>query len=134
MMTYSAPASAIIAADTSPVNAPSRSQCMSCAATPTLLLRAASATAWIAVNGGPTTISTSAMSLTTARSSLTNTTASWTVLNIFQLPAIRGVRMFISWQVRRVGCALPDLPVPPVRLGLRQRGDAGQHAPAEKFE
>ena len=41
-ITHSAPVSAIIAALISPVNAPSRSQCRSCAATPTLLLRAAS--------------------------------------------------------------------------------------------
>ena len=59
MMTNSAPASAIMAAETSPVNAPSRSQYMSCAATAMVLFRTASATACTAVNGGATTTSTS---------------------------------------------------------------------------
>ena len=76
MMTYSAPASRTIAPLTSPVNAPSRSQCMFCAATPTLLLRAASAAAWTAVNVGASTISTSSMSLTIPRNSFTYFTAS----------------------------------------------------------
>ena len=64
MITYSAPASRSIAALTSPVNAPSCSQCTFWPATPTLELRAASATACSAVNGGATTISTSVTSLT----------------------------------------------------------------------
>src|SRR5215813_5346971 len=93
MITYSAPASLIIAPDTSPVKAPSRSQYMFCAATPILLLLSASATAWIAVNGGAITISTSATSFTATRSSLANTTASLTVLYIFQLAAMNGVRI-----------------------------------------
>ena len=42
MITYSAPASLIMPALISPVNAPSRSQDMFCADTATLLLRAAS--------------------------------------------------------------------------------------------
>ena len=45
MIAYAAPASLIIAGETSPVNAPSRSQYRSCAATPMLVFRAASATA-----------------------------------------------------------------------------------------
>src|SRR3990170_2706520 len=64
---------------------------MSCALTLMLLLRVASATACSAVNGGATTISTSVTSFTRLRSSFAKTTASWTVLNIFQLPAIRGI-------------------------------------------
>ena len=56
-------------------------------------LRAASAAAWTAVNGGATTISTSLTSFTALFSSLTNTTASCTVLNIFQLPAMNGMRI-----------------------------------------
>ena len=98
-MVYAAPASRTIAGDTSPVNGPSRSQYTSWADTPMLVFLAASATACKAVNGGATTISTSATSLTRMRSSLAKTTASWTVLNIFQLPAMNGVRIagaFIS--------------------------------------
>ena len=57
--------------------------------------RAASATEWSAVKGGATTISTSAMSFTRLRNSLTNTTASCTVLCIFQFAAMNGVRMVI---------------------------------------
>ena len=93
MITYSAPASRSIVALTSPVNAPSFSQCRFWPATPTLELRAASATACSAVNGGATTISTSVMSLTRPRNSLTKLTASWTVLYIFQLAAMNGVRI-----------------------------------------
>src|SRR5947209_9430197 len=58
-----------------------------------LVLRAASATACTAVNGGPTTISTSVTSLIALRSSFTNRTASCTVLYIFQLPAMNGIRI-----------------------------------------
>ena len=58
-----------------------------------LLLRAASATACSAVNGGATTISTPVTDFTTERSSFTCTTASCTVLNIFQLPAMSGCRI-----------------------------------------
>jgi hypothetical protein len=60
---------------------------------PTFELRAASAAAWMAVKVGATTISTSSMSLTRLRNSFTYTTASWTVLCIFQLPAINGCLM-----------------------------------------
>src|SRR5438552_7534390 len=45
----------------------------------------------MAVNGGAMTISTSPTSFTRLRNSLVKTTASWTVLNIFQLPAMNGV-------------------------------------------
>ena len=93
MMTYSAPASRSMIALTSPVNAPSFSQCRFCPATPMLVWRAASATACSAVNGGATTISTSVKSLTRPWNSLMNTTASCTVLNIFQLAAMNGVRI-----------------------------------------
>src|SRR5258706_144455 len=80
-------------AGTSPVNAPSRSQNTSCAATPMFESRSASATGCTATNGGATTISTPATPFTSGRSSRTNTTASRTVLNIFQLPAMTGVRI-----------------------------------------
>ncbi len=93
MITYSAPDSAIIVALISPVKAPSRSQYRFCAATATLLLRAASAAACSAVNGGAITISTPVTSLTIARNSLTYFTVSATVLFIFQFPAMSGVLM-----------------------------------------
>src|SRR5687768_4167302 len=112
MITNSAPASLIIGALTSPVNAPSRSQYKSCAAIATLLLRAASAAACSAGNGGATTISTSVMSLTRMRNSLTYFTASATVLYIFQFPAMKGV--LIS--------------------SLRQRRDPRQRLPSEELE
>src|SRR5437762_9978940 len=112
MMTYSAPVSAIIGALISPVNAPSRSQWRSCAAMQTLLLRAASAAACSAVNGGASTISTSSMSLTRLRNSLTYLTVSATVLNIFQLPAIKGVLISL----------------------LRERSDTGKCPAAQEFQ
>src|SRR6267378_3129276 len=44
------------------------------------------------------TISTSVTSFTRPRNSLTKTTASWTVLYIFQLPAMNGVLIFyFAW-------------------------------------
>src|SRR5216110_2162849 len=77
-------------------------------------LRAASATACTAVNGGATTISTSVMSFTALRSSFTNTTASCTVLYIFQLPAMKGIRIGLVGQVGRVGqVGGTDPPGPP---------------------
>src|SRR6185503_13357538 len=120
-MTYSAPASLIIPGDTSPVNAPSRSQYTSWAETPMFELRAASATAWTAVNGGATTISTPLTSFTSILSSFTNTTASCTVLNIFQLPAMKGIlirQVGLVGQVGQVGSGgrsfyLPHQPYPP---------------------
>ena len=45
------------------------------------------------MKGGATTISTPVVSFTRRRSSLTYFTVSSTVLYIFQLPAIRGVRI-----------------------------------------
>src|SRR5215467_1242813 len=101
-----------MAADTSPVNAPSRSQYRSCAETPMLLPCAASAAALSAVNGGPTTISTPDISLTLPRRSDTKATVSPTVLNIFQLPAMNGVRMLL----------------------VRKCRDARQRAAPEEFE
>src|SRR4249920_3218873 len=98
---------------------------MSCAATPMFELRAASAAAWTAVNGGATTISTSTMSFTALFSSLTNTTVSCTVLYIFQLPAMNGILIGLVGPVSLVGLVgqsnrsgghvgklLPDLPDP----------------------
>src|SRR5581483_11138855 len=116
-ITYSAPASLIIPADTSPVNAPSFSQYRSWAATAMFVFRAASAAACSAVNGGATTTSTPSTSLTALRSSFTNTVVSWTVLNIFQLPAMKGALISPS-RASHVG----------------QRGDAGKRPAAEKFE
>src|SRR5262245_49812179 len=54
----------------------------------------------MAVNGGPTTICTPLAFLTAPRRSVTNAAASATVLNIFQLPAMKGVRMLFV----RQGC------------------------------
>ena len=48
------------------------------------------------MKGGATTISTPLASLTRLRSSLANTTPSWTVLNIFQFPAMKGMRIQAS--------------------------------------
>src|SRR5256885_771083 len=92
-----------MAGEISPVNAPSRSQYRSCDETPMFESRAAPAAAWIAVNGGATTISTSVTLSTAARRSVTNATTSWTVLNIFQLPAIRVLRIGQVGQVGQVG-------------------------------
>src|SRR3954467_1525294 len=85
-------------------------------------LRAASATACRAVNGGATTISTPLTSFTSFFSSLTNTTASCTVLNIFQLPAMNGI--------------LIRTPAPPAfpALFIRKRCHTRQHLTAEEFE
>src|SRR3954453_9276102 len=96
-----------------------------------LLPRAAPAAACTAVNGGATTISTAAVSLTNGRRSVTNATVSPTVLNIFQLPAIRGVR--ISDPVGGMG---------PSRLSclscrvclVRQSGHSGERLAAEEFQ
>src|SRR6187549_1359726 len=94
--------------------------------------RSASAAACTAVNGGATTISTSVTSLRTLRSSLVKTVVSWTVLNIFQLPAIRGVRMVFSrpqgLHSRRASRRPHD------ESFIRQRRDAGERPAAEKLE
>src|SRR5919204_4523453 len=82
--------------------------------------RAASATACTAVNGGATTISTSETSSTSLRNSLTNTTASWTVLYIFQFAARNGVRTFSTLRT--------------TRLSVRQRRHARQLPAAEELE
>ena len=66
MITYSAPVSLIIAALTSPVNAPSRSKYRFCADTAIAVFRAASAAAASEVNGAASTISTSSNVLTSA--------------------------------------------------------------------
>src|SRR5262245_63838905 len=106
-------------------------------------LRAASAAAWTAVKAGATTISTSMMSFTALFSSLTNTTASCTVLYIFQLPAMNGIRIrgcygmrgWRGWKGRR-GRNFPSRPSCPSRLSrpLRKRDDAGQSTAREKLE
>src|SRR5205814_1787322 len=64
------------------------------------------------------------MSLTRARSSFTKTTASWTVLNIFQLPAMNGILMLIrSAEASRY-----------TALRVAERGHTGQRSAAEEFE
>src|SRR5687768_11308260 len=73
-----------------------------------LLFRAASAAACSAGNGGATTISTSVMSLTRKRNSLTYFTASATVLYIFQLPAMKGVLMAV---IQNAKCKVQTLTV-----------------------
>src|ERR1700716_4194230 len=87
------------------------------------VLRTASATACTAVNGGATTISTSAASFTALRSSFTNRTASCTVLYIFQLPAMNGIRM---GQVGLVATTQLCL--------ILQRGDSGQRVAGQELE
>ena len=57
MITPRHPTSTSMRAEISPVKAPSRSQCMFCAAMGIALPRAASTAASIAVNGGATMIS-----------------------------------------------------------------------------
>src|SRR5262249_44330586 len=63
------------------------------------------------------TISTPVTSLTMLLSSFAKNTASWTVLYIFQLPAMNGMRMFL-----------------PISLLIAQRRDARQRPSAEKLE
>src|SRR5215217_4141433 len=88
--------------------------------------RAASAAAWTAVNGGATTMSTPAVAFTRSRKLVTNATVSLTVLNIFQLPAIRGMRIKYpaGWMGRRGGLS---------RL-VCERGYARQRLSAEELE
>src|SRR5262245_6476498 len=112
------------------------------------VLRAASATACTAVNGGATTISTSPMSFTALRSSFTKRTASCTVLNIFQLPAMNGILIGLVSHVGRVsrvgrngsGTTRLTRLTRPTRLTcrtswfVRQRGHARQRTAAEELE
>src|SRR6266540_919738 len=84
-------------------------------------LRAASATVWTAVNGGARTISTSAMSLTAIANSRVNANASCTVLNIFQLAAMNGIRISVD------PCTTSD-------SRLAERDDTRQLAAAEEFQ
>ena len=58
-----------------------------------LLSRTAAAAAWMASNGGATTMSTARTSFASARSSIRYATVSGTVLYILKLPAISGLRM-----------------------------------------
>src|SRR5262245_2050700 len=112
MITYSAPASFSIVPLTSPVNAPSRSQCRVCPAMPMLEPCAASTAVWSAVNGGATTISTSCTSFTIDRNSLMKASVSWTLLCIFQFAVMNGVRMLL----------------------VRERRDARERPASEEFE
>ena len=92
-ITNRAPVSRIMPALTSPVKAPSRSQCTFCAPTPIALPAAAPAAACSAVNGGAITTSTPRTSLSNSRNSTTYAAVSAAVLNILKLPAISGVRI-----------------------------------------
>src|SRR5947209_20572865 len=85
--------------------------------------RAAPAAACTAVNGGATTMSTPESGLTRSRSSVTNATVSATVLNIFQLPAIRGV---LIGQGGHAGCGRSFL--------VGQGRDAGERLTAEELQ
>src|SRR4051812_42419696 len=92
MMTYSAmPCS--MTGEICEVYAPFSSQWTFCA--PTLIGEplSASATPASATNVGQTTISTLLKGASLGLSSFTKSTDSWTVLNIFQFPAMIGVRM-----------------------------------------
>src|SRR5688572_30145501 len=88
------------------------------------------------------TISTSVVSLTSARSRVTCCTDSATVLNIFQLPMSSGVLISNSnanckmqTQARAaVGCTSLHLAFWILHLFIRERGDSGQFLPAEELE
>ena len=77
----------------SPVNAPCSSKYIFWAASPILAGPMASRTAARAVKGGPSTTSTFSTSITPRRTPRVSSTASATVLCIFQLPAMIGVRI-----------------------------------------
>ena len=97
MITPRQPASTSIRAETSPVNAPSRSQCRFCAAIPILVPRAASTAAASAVNGGATTMSQFVDAAPQAGESASkNARVSACVLYIFQLPAITRATLYVS--------------------------------------
>ena len=106
----------------------------------TLLLRAASAAAWSAVNGGATTISTSAMSFTRLRNSLTYFTVSATVLYIFQLPAMNGVRIGSVILNRNAECrhyptrGIAEFCILNSALHLGQHGHARQRTAAQELQ
>src|ERR1700722_11425576 len=87
------PASTSIPVDTSPVHAPSASQCTFCAAMEIAVPRTASTEAASAVNGGATIISQCTLCCTSGANAEKNAHASLCVLYIFQFPAITGRRM-----------------------------------------
>src|ERR1019366_1871440 len=93
MITARHPASSNIPAEISPVNAPSVSQCISCAAIEIEVPFAASTAAASAVNGGATTMSQCVESATSGASAAKYARASACVLYIFQFPAITGRRI-----------------------------------------
>src|SRR5690606_18300208 len=84
-----------MAAETSDVNAPCASQWASCAPTPISVPLSASATAVSARNVGQTTRSTVVYAASRWANSCAKAAASCTVLYIFQLPAMIGVRRMI---------------------------------------
>ncbi len=81
-----------IFADTSPVNAPSSASCMFCAKTSTREPRVESIIACRSVNGTQIATSTPSIDDTRGSSAAMYSSASATVLCIFQLPAMNGVR------------------------------------------
>src|SRR2546423_4015055 len=90
-MALLAPASFIIDADTSPVNAPGpASAAASCAAMSILEPSSRAAIDLIAVNGGAITISQCVEATTRGLNAWANSNASAIVLYIFQFPAIIG--------------------------------------------
>src|SRR5919198_706424 len=97
-----------IGAETSPVNAPFGAWCMFCAYTSTREPRVESTTACRSVNGTQTPTSTPSAVETRGSSEATNASASATVLCIFQLPAISGVRAIYD-RTSTAGSVLPSM-------------------------
>jgi len=116
------------------------------------LFCAASADAWIAGNGGATTISTPATfhQLTRIAQAPSRTpTASFTVLKIFHLPAIRGMRILDPlWLDRRDGLEgiigrrppfsrfppVPPIPCPSAYAAFSAKAATRGRLPAQEFE
>jgi len=113
MITYFTPSAFSIGPLISPVNAPLSSKCMFCAPIAIVVPSAAFTRAGRFVNGAQMTLSTpgrSALPFTSAK----NASASETVLNIFQLPAMIGVRMlqppsYLSSNASTPGSFLPSM-------------------------
>src|SRR5262249_22094142 len=99
IITYWQPASFSIAAETSPVKAPSLRQSRFCALMPTLVPSAISTATQSDVYGGAITMSESVTPETKGSSSSKNERVSSSVLYIFQLPAVMRRRFpaIIGW-------------------------------------
>src|SRR6266567_9109406 len=121
---------------------------MFCAPSRILVLITALETSDSAVNGGQTTISTSLMFASSRLRPFTRSSASATVLFIFQFPATINLRALSTVQssvsefrIRAAALATYDGPTLQMLAGsttersfVRQRHHAGQHLPFEKFE